>query len=187
MREQPQVGHVVDVFAFDGEVVDALGAGELAFGGDGEGAGAAADDLVVVDILGGDPVVAGVAVEPVGAGGAELFAAAVGIDGRELPDVVVKMVDGGEDEAARIFAGERRLEAGAWFDGDDGGLHFGREAHFDQVERQRHVGARLGGEVLDPFGRLERGRGLSGKMTCRLPPAVALIQEPELPTLAAGQ
>ena len=51
MRQQAEFGNIVDVLGLDGEVVDAVGAGEGAAGDDHLWAGAAADHLVVVDFL----------------------------------------------------------------------------------------------------------------------------------------
>ena len=89
MRQQPKLGHIINMLTFNGEIVHPLGAGELAAIDDGERAGAAADYLVVMHLLGRDPVAAGLAVELVQAGGSELFAVSGGAHGGELPDVVV--------------------------------------------------------------------------------------------------
>lgn len=107
MRQEAEFGHIVNVLAFDGQVVHPLGAGQGAAGDDGPWAGAAANDLVVVKLLGRHPGPPGFAVELVQAGRAEPLLAASGVDRREPPDVVVEMVNRGEYDAAGAVLNRR--------------------------------------------------------------------------------
>lgn len=95
MRQQPLLAHIINVLPFDGEVVDAVGAGVGPGSGDFQRTGAAADDLAHFQLMGAGPIAAGFAVKLVEAGGLERDrlgrGRAADAHGGEFPDVAIEM------------------------------------------------------------------------------------------------
>jgi len=96
---------MINMLALDGHIVHAVGAGDRPLGDDLEGAGQAAEAFAGLEVLGGEPLVAGLAVELVEGGGADgLLGRLVRRDAPyvgegQLDDAGVEVVDRGEAEA----------------------------------------------------------------------------------------
>ncbi len=73
MHQHAQGRDMINMLALDGHIVHAVGAGDRVLGDDLEGAGQAAEGFAGLEVLGGEPLVAGLAVELVVGCGADRF------------------------------------------------------------------------------------------------------------------